>query len=57
MNADIDLIMRAAEAHHIWYRDALPMIASNNLTSKRVRMLAASDLAHRYAEGVVGHRF
>jgi len=57
MNADIDLIMRATEAHHTWYRDSLPMIASNNLTSQRVRMLAASDLAHRYAEGVVGHRF
>ena len=57
MNADIDLIMRAAEAHHTWYRDSLPMIASNNLTSKKVRLLAASDLAHRYAEGVVGHRF
>ena len=57
MNGDIDLIMRAAEAHHTWYRDSLPMIASNNLTSQRVRMLAASDLAHRYAEGVVGHRF
>jgi len=48
MNADIDLIMRATEAHHTWYRDSLPMIASNNLTSQRVRMLAASDLAHRY---------
>ena len=57
MNADIDLIMRATKAHHTWYRDSLPMIASNNLTSQRVRMLAASDLAHRYAEGVVGHRF
>ena len=57
MQQDIDLIMRATEAHHIWYRDCLPMIASNNLTSKRVRLLAATDLAHRYAEGVVGHRF
>jgi glycine hydroxymethyltransferase len=57
MEEDIDLIMRAAEAHHKWYRDCLPMIASNNLTSKRVRLLSATDLAHRYAEGVVGHRF
>ena len=57
MQQDIDLIMRATEAHHTWYRDCLPMIASNNLTSKRVRLLAATDLAHRYAEGVVGHRF
>jgi glycine hydroxymethyltransferase len=57
MQQDIDLIMRATEAHHTWYRDCLPMIASNNLTSRRVRLLAATDLAHRYAEGVVGHRF
>ncbi len=57
MEEDIDLIMRATEAHHKWYRDCLPMIASNNLTSKRVRLLSATDLAHRYAEGVVGHRF
>lgn len=57
MESDIDLIMRATEAHHRWYRDALPMIASNNVTSRKVRLLAATDLAHRYAEGVVGHRY
>ncbi len=57
MDPDIDFIMRAAEKHQSWYRDCLPMIASTNLTSKNVRRLAASDLAHRYAEGVVGHRF
>lgn len=33
------------------------MIASTNLTSRKVRLLAATDLAHRYAEGVVGHRY
>ena len=57
MQQDIDVIMRATQAHHSWYRDCLPMIASTNLMSRKARLLAASDLAHRYAEGVVGHRF
>ncbi|MDD1721109.1 MAG: serine hydroxymethyltransferase [Euryarchaeota archaeon] len=52
----IDDIMRSARAHNEWFKNSLPMIASENITSPTVRQLLASDLAHRYAEGTVGHR-
>ncbi len=54
---EIEAIMHAVEEHQELYRNALPMIASENVTSERVRILLASDLSHRYAEGEVGARF
>jgi len=50
-------IVDAVKKHHELYRNALPLIASENITSNTVRMLLASDLSHRYAEGDVGNRF
>ncbi|WP_457591694.1 serine hydroxymethyltransferase [Geoglobus sp.] len=43
--------------HHRFYADSLPMIASENITSKFVRRCYVSDLGHRYAEGKVGERY
>ncbi|MFV9676059.1 MAG: serine hydroxymethyltransferase [Methanosarcinales archaeon] len=57
MQDKIEGIMESVRKHHDLYRNALPMIASENITSKTVRMLLASDLSHRYAEGEVGARF
>jgi len=57
MEAQIENIVEAVRRHHELYKNALPMIASENITSNRVRMLLASDLSHRYAEGEVGNRF
>lgn len=57
MQAEIDSIIDAVRAHHELYANALPLIASENVTSNPVRMLLASDLSHRYAEGDVGKRF
>ncbi len=45
------------ERHHRFYADSLPMIASENLTSRFVRRCYVSDLGHRYAEGKVGERY
>ena len=45
------------ERHHKFYFESLPMIASENLTSKFVRRCYLSDLGHRYAEGKVGERY
>ncbi|MHA2052741.1 MAG: serine hydroxymethyltransferase [Candidatus Hodarchaeales archaeon] len=43
-------------AHHEYWTNAIPLIASENLTSPAVREAAISDLAHRYAEGWIGER-
>jgi glycine hydroxymethyltransferase len=42
--------------HHEWFRNSLPLIASENLTSPAVRELLISDFQHRYAEGWPGER-
>lgn len=43
-------------AHEKWFSESLPMIASENVASRRVREVLASDLGHRYAEGWPGER-
>ncbi len=50
-------IVEAVRDHHLWFRDVLPMIASENITSLPVRLLAASDFSHRYAEGKANERY
>ncbi len=57
MHAEIEQIVNAVKDHHELYTNALPLIASENITSNTVRTLLASDLSHRYAEGDVGNRF
>jgi glycine hydroxymethyltransferase len=57
MNADIDCVMSAVESNQELFKNSLPMIASENVTSPLVRQILACDLGHRYAEGKVGHRF
>ena len=57
MQAEIESVIDAVRDHHELYANALPLIASENVTSNPVRMLLASDLSHRYAEGDVGKRF
>jgi glycine hydroxymethyltransferase len=57
MQAEIESVIDAVKDHHELYTNALPLIASENVTSNPVRMLLASDLSHRYAEGDVGNRF
>jgi glycine hydroxymethyltransferase len=57
MKLDVDEIVDAVKSHHALFKDVLPMIASENVTSRTVRSMMSSDLAHRYAEGNVGNRF
>jgi glycine hydroxymethyltransferase len=40
-----------------WRSQCLNLIASENVMSERVRALAGSDFAHRYAEGHPGERY
>lgn len=50
-------ILDAVNSHQAYWRDVLPMIASENITSPLARSMLITDLSHRYAEGKVGHRF
>jgi glycine hydroxymethyltransferase len=52
----VEDITRSVRAHHEWFSESLPLIASENITSPAVRQLLATDFAHRYAEGKVGQR-
>jgi len=51
---EIDNIIKK---HHEFFKDSIPLIASENLTSVAVRRCYVSDFGHRYAEGKVGERF
>jgi len=50
-------VREITQRHHAWLNECLPMIASENVTSHLVREVLASDLSHRYAEGLPGKRF
>ncbi|MCX7039665.1 MAG: serine hydroxymethyltransferase, partial [Spirochaetes bacterium] len=40
-----------------WRGTCINLIASENVTSRRVRGIMGSDFAHRYAEGHPGERY
>ncbi|HII84928.1 MAG TPA: serine hydroxymethyltransferase [Methanobacterium subterraneum] len=42
--------------HHEWMKNSVNLIASENITSISVREALATDLSHRYAEGLPCHR-
>ncbi|EKF86833.1 serine hydroxymethyltransferase [Methanobacterium formicicum] len=42
--------------HHEWMKNSINLIASENITSISVREALATDLSHRYAEGLPCHR-
>ncbi len=44
------------EAHHKWFSESLPLIASENIPSPAVREAILSDFGNRYAEGWTGER-
>ena len=45
-------IKELTKEHHKWMEDSINLIASENITSTAVREALASDLSHRYAEGL-----
>ena len=49
-------IKNLTKEHHKWMKNSLNMIASENITSRAVREAVATDLSHRYAEGLPGER-
>ncbi|MCK5612508.1 serine hydroxymethyltransferase [Candidatus Pacearchaeota archaeon] len=56
LDPDFMKIRSILEKHHDYWRNAIPLIASENVTSPAVREAAISDLVHRYAEGWIGER-
>jgi len=49
-------IKEITKEHHKWMKNSINLIASENITSTSVREALASDLSHRYAEGISGCR-
>jgi glycine hydroxymethyltransferase len=49
-------IKELTKEHHNWMENSINLIASENITSTSVREALASDLSHRYAEGLSGCR-
>jgi len=42
--------------HHDWFKNSIPLIASENITSPAVDEACSCDFSHRYAEGWSGQR-
>jgi glycine hydroxymethyltransferase len=57
MFEEVRFLQKAAEQHHAWFRDSLPMIASENLISPLARQMLLTDFCDRYAEGLPGKRY
>jgi len=51
-----DEVFQLLERHHSWFRDSIPLIASENVPSPAVREAIISDFGNRYAEGWPGER-
>jgi len=51
-----DQTFELLEKHHQWFRDSVPLIASENIPSPAVREAIISDFGNRYAEGWPGER-
>ena len=49
-------IRQKMKEHHELFSRAIPLIASENITSKEVREATLCDFSHRYAEGWPGER-
>jgi len=43
--------------HSAWFKDSIPLIASENVMSPAAREVINSDLSNRYAEGLPGKRY
>jgi len=51
-----DQVLNLLQAHHKWFNESIPLIASENVPSRAVREAIISDFSNRYAEGWVGER-
>ena len=49
-------IFQKLKEHHKWFKNSIPLIASENIPSPAVREAIVSDFGNRYAEGWPGER-
>ncbi|MBD3187633.1 serine hydroxymethyltransferase, partial [Candidatus Bathyarchaeota archaeon] len=52
----VERVNALIEKHHEFFGRAIPLIASENITSRAVRLATMCDFSHRYAEGWPGQR-
>jgi glycine hydroxymethyltransferase len=51
------IVRELTRGHNAWFRDSIPLIASENVMSPLAREVMNSDLHNRYAEGLPGKRY
>ncbi|MGH9920892.1 MAG: serine hydroxymethyltransferase [Nitrososphaerales archaeon] len=56
MNNRQGRLISLVKQHERWFSESLPLVASENVASRTVRQVLASDLGHRYDEGWPGER-
>jgi len=49
-------VLDVLQKHHAWFRECIPLIASENIPSPAVREALTTDFGNRYAEGWPGER-
>lgn len=54
---DALFIRDRVEKHNAWFRDSIPLIASENVMCPLAKEMMVSDFADRYAEGLPGKRY
>src|SRR5580658_10220506 len=54
--AEYKKIVGLVKQHERWFSESLPLVASENVASRGVKEVLASDLGQRYAEGWPGER-
>jgi glycine hydroxymethyltransferase len=55
--ADAEFIRERVQRHNAWFRDSIPLIASENVMCPLAKEMMISDFADRYAEGLPGKRY
>ncbi|MEM1588920.1 MAG: serine hydroxymethyltransferase [Candidatus Bathyarchaeia archaeon] len=53
---EYDYVLGLLQKHHEWFRECIPLIASENIPSPAVREALTTDFGNRYAEGWPGER-
>jgi len=53
----VQTVRELTRNHNGWFKDSIPLIASENVMSPAAKEVINSDLSNRYAEGLPGRRY